>query len=231
MECDLVWGFVNQLFLPTPGSVLASAGDLIHSGNYFNDIVVSIRRILIGFVISTIVAVPVGMMMGTSKTVRMFIEPFVSFMRYLPAAAFVPVFILCLGIGESAKIAVIIVGCVFYLTMMVMDVAKEVDVELIEVSQTMGSSKVQLFFKVIFPASFPGIVNAMRTTFGAAWTYLVVAEITGASEGLGFLIQRSARFLQSGEMYLGIFTIGVLGIIFDLLFAVFENIKFAYLRK
>lgn len=224
-------GMVNRQFLPTPSEVVTSFIGLITSGSYFADIAISVQRVLIGFVISVVVAVPVGMLMGTVPTARIFIEPFVSFMRYLPAAAFVPVFILFLGIGESAKIAVIIIGCIFYLTVMVMDVAKQVDLALIEVSQTMGASSWQMFRKVIFPASFPGIVDAMRTTFGAAWTYLVVAEITGASQGLGFLIMRSARFLRAGDMYLGIVTIGVLGLLFDGLFGLFQRIKFSYLRK
>ena len=201
--CILTYGhFVKPLFFPTPTSVLESLKEAIKDGSYFANIFVSIKRIVIGFCLAAIVALPLGILMGTIKSARLFIEPVISFARYLPAAAFVPVFILYLGIGESAKVAIIIFGTFFYLTMMIMDATKNIDKDLIEVSETMGASRKQLFTQVIFPAAFPAIVDALRTTFGAAWTYLVVAEITGASQGLGYMIMNASRFLKSSDMYL-----------------------------
>lgn len=230
--CFLTYGgIVKALFLPSPTKVLESLIDLLRSGSYFNEIFVSVRRVIIGFVLASAVAVPLGMTMGTYENVRVFFEPIISFVRYMPATAFIPLFIMILGIGETQKIAVIIFGSFFYLTMMIMDTAKNVDRDLIEVSQTMGASKNTIFRKVIFPAAFPGIVDALRTTFGSAWTYLVVAEITGAYEGLGYMIMSASRFLKSPQMYVGIVTIGILGLLFDVLFRIYQNKKFGYLKK
>lgn len=230
--CILTYGgIVKALFLPSPTKVLQSLFELLQSGSYFSEVYVSVRRVVIGFITASIVAVPLGMIMGTYESVRIFFEPLISFVRYMPATAFIPLFIMILGIGEIEKIAVIIFGSFFYLTMMVMDTTKNVDQDLIEISQTMGASKKVIFKSVIFPAAYPGIVDALRTTFGSAWTYLVVAEITGASQGLGYMIMSASRFLKSPQMYVGILTIGLLGLLFDILFRIYQNKRFGYLKK
>jgi len=127
--------------------------------------------------------------------------------------------------------SVIFFGTFFQLTLMVMDVTKNVQNDLIEVSYTLGASKAQIFSKVILPASLPGIVDTLRITFGWAWTYLVVAEIVGASSGLGYMIMQSSRFLRPDKIFVGIIIIGLLGLMTDIIFKFIYRTSFSWMRK
>ena len=211
-------GIVPALFLPTPGAILQGAVLLFSEFNLIDDILASILRVCAGFVFAACIGVPLGVLMGSLRIFEAFFEPLLGFIRYMPASAFIPLFILWLGIGESEKVAVIFFGTFFQLTLMVMDVTKNVPHDLIDTSYTLGVSKRSVFWRVILPASMPGIVDTLRITFGWAWTYLVVAEIVAASSGLGFMIMQSQRFLKTSHIIVGIIIIGIIGIIIDLFF-------------
>ena len=220
----LVWaamtysGWVPPLFLPTPGAVVEGAVLLFSEFDLMKDITASVARVTSGFLLAAVFGVPLGVLMGSLKIFEAFFEPFLGFIRYMPASAFIPLFILWLGIGESEKVAVIFFGTFFQLTLMVMDVTKNVSQELIDTSYTLGVSKRSVFWRIILPASMPGIMDTLRITFGWAWTYLVVAEIVAASSGLGYMIMQSQRFLKTAHIIVGILVIGVIGIIIDLAF-------------
>ncbi|MBB6453768.1 NitT/TauT family transport system permease protein [Salirhabdus euzebyi] len=224
-------GFVNPLFLPTPDKVVVTAIELFKSGEIFGDIGISFSRVFFGFMLAAIIGVPLGILMGTLRFMEGAFEPIIGFIRYMPASAFIPLFILWIGLGETEKMAVIFFGTFFQLTLMVMDVTKNVQNELIEISYTLGAKKFQLFKSVILPASLPGIVDTLRITFGWAWTYLVVAELVGASSGLGFMIMQASRFLQPEKIIVGIMIIGILGLITDLIFKVIYRKSFGWMRK
>ena len=211
-------GFVPALFLPTPGSVLQGAALLFGEFHLMDDILASVLRVSVGFLLAAAIGVPLGVLMGSLRIFEAFFEPFLGFIRYMPASAFIPLFILWLGIGESEKIAVIFFGTFFQLTLMVMDVTKNVSQELIDTAYTLGVTKRSVFWRIILPAALPGITDTLRITFGWAWTYLVVAEIVAASSGLGFMIMQSQRFLKTSHIIVGILVIGVIGIIIDLAF-------------
>lgn len=233
----LIWtlltstGFVKPLFLPSPGKILETFTSSLANSDLYKDIGDSFIRVLAGFVLAAIIGVPLGLFMGTLRSIQAFFEPIISFMRYMPASAFIPLFILWIGIGESEKMTVIFFGTFFQLTLMVMDVTKNVQKELVEVSYTLGAKNWQIFRKVIYPASKPGIVDTLRITFGWAWTYLIVAEIVGATSGLGYMIMQSSRFLRADKIIMGIIIIGLLGLLTDLIFKLFYKKAFAYLHK
>jgi NitT/TauT family transport system permease protein len=224
-------GIVNALFLPTPTVVLATAGDLLIHGELLSDIGISFTRVLVGFLAAALIGIPLGILMGSLKIVEGAFEPIIGFIRYMPASAFIPLLILWIGLGESEKMSVIFLGTFFQLTLMIMDVTKNVQNELIEVSYTLGAKKLQVFTKVILPAALPGIVDTLRITFGWAWTYLVVAEIVGASSGLGYMIMQASRFLQPDKIIVGILTIGILGLLTDMIFKAVYRASFSYMRK
>lgn len=211
-------GLVNPMFLPAPDKVFSAAVSLAADGSLAGDALISTFRVTAGFLISALLAVPLGVMMGTMKTAEAFFEPMFGFIRYMPASAFIPLFILWLGLGESEKIMVIFFGTFFQQTLMVMDVTKNIPRDLVEVSYTLGAKKLKVFSKVIIPASLPGIIDTLRITFGWAWTYLVVAEIVGASSGLGYRIMFAARFGKIAEIFVCILLIGLLGLATDLFF-------------
>lgn len=233
----LVWsilsysGMVNPLFLPSPGKVINTAIDLFSQGDIVDDIRISFTRVSLGFLLAALIGVPLGTLMGTLRIMEGFFEPILGFIRYMPATAFIPLFILWIGLGEGEKLSVIFFGTFFQLTLMVMDVTKNVQNDLVEVSYTLGASKAQIFSKVILPASLPGIVDTLRITFGWAWTYLVVAEIVGASSGLGYMIMQSSRFLRPDKIFVGIIIIGLMGLITDILFKYIYRASFSWMRK
>ncbi|HWR40856.1 MAG TPA: ABC transporter permease [Patescibacteria group bacterium] len=222
---------ISPLFLPTPGKVVNDGFLLFTQFNLLDDVMASVWRVTAGFVLAAIIGVPIGILMGSLKICEAAVEPVLSFIRYMPASAFIPLFILWLGIGESEKIAVIFFGTFFPLALMIMDVTKNVPTDLIDTAYTLGVSRQGVFRRIILPASMPGIVDTLRITFGWAWTYLVVAEIVAAGSGLGYMIMQSQRFLKTGNIIVGIIVIGVIGIAIDLLFKWIYHRMFPWLGK
>lgn len=224
-------GVVPPLFLPTPGDIVVNAALLFGEFGLLADVWASVWRVTAGFLLAAALGVPLGIFMGSLRICEAFFEPILGFIRYMPASAFIPLFILWLGIGESEKVAVIFFGTFFQLTLMVMDVTKNVSADLINTAYTLGVSQRSVFRRVILPASLPGIVDTLRITFGWAWTYLVVAEIVAASSGLGYMIMQAQRFLKTPYIIVGIVVIGVIGIIIDLFFKWLYARLFPWLGK
>jgi len=221
-------GLVSPLFLPSPGDVLRSAVYLFKEAHFLYDIAVSTFRIMVGFFLAALVGVPLGILMGSLRIAEAFFEPVVGFIRYMPASAFIPLLILWVGIGDLQKILLIFIGTFFQLVLMVMDVAKNVPQELLDVSYTLGAKRWEVFRWVFLPASLPGILDTLRICCGWAWTYVIVAELVAAMSGVGYRIMTAQRLLQTPEIIVGILTIGVLGLVIDLLFKVLYRRLFAH---
>jgi NitT/TauT family transport system permease protein len=211
-------GFVSALFLPPPGHVLAAGLEQFTKFGFANDILMSTYRVMAGFLAAAILGVPLGLFMGTFKAAEAFVEPLVGFIRYMPASAFIPLFILWLGIGDVEKIAIIFVGSFFQLVLMVSVVATSVPKEMLETAYTLGTKRFQVIRRVLLPASLPGIMDTLRIIIGWAWTYIIVAELVAAESGIGYMIINAQRMLQTGSIIFGILAIGVLGIITDYAF-------------
>ncbi len=207
--------FVDALFLPSPGRVFQAGVDLFLEFEFATDILNSVYRVMMGFFIAAILGVPIGLIMGTFKVAEALTEPVVGFIRYMPASAFIPLFILWLGIGDIEKIAIIFVGSFFQLVLMVAVVAKNVHKDLLETAYTLGAKRLQVIVKVLLPASLPGIVDTLRIIVGWAWTYIIVAELVASASGIGYMIISSQRMLRTGNIIFGILTIGMLGLLTD----------------
>jgi NitT/TauT family transport system permease protein len=139
----------------------------------------------------------------------------IGLVRYWPASAFIPLLMIWLGIGEPPKLAVIVLGVVFFNTLMVADVVKQVPRRLLEASMTLGATPSVLIRKVILPHSLPGIIDAARGNAAAAWNFVVIAELVAATSGLGYRITRSYRFLQTDKIFAVLIVIGLIGILMD----------------
>jgi NitT/TauT family transport system permease protein len=207
--------FVDPLFLPSPGRVFQAGVDLFLQLEFTTDILNSVYRVMMGFIIAAIIGIPIGLIMGTFKVAEAFTEPVVGFVRYMPASAFIPLFILWLGIGDIEKIAIIFVGSFFQLVLMVAVVAKNVHKDMLETAYTLGAKRLQVIRKVLLPASLPGIVDTLRIIVGWAWTYIIVAELVASASGIGYMIISSQRMLRTGNIIFGILTIGMLGLLTD----------------
>jgi NitT/TauT family transport system permease protein len=207
--------FVDPLFLPSPGRVFQAGVDLFSELGFTTDILNSVYRVMMGFILAAIIGVPIGLIMGTFKVAEALTEPVVGFVRYMPASAFIPLFILWLGIGDVEKIAIIFVGSFFQLVLMVAVVAKNVHKDMLETAYTLGAKRFQVIRKVLLPASLPGIVDTLRIIVGWAWTYIIVAELVASASGIGYMIISSQRMLRTGNIIFGILTIGMLGLLTD----------------
>jgi NitT/TauT family transport system permease protein len=211
-------GVIDPLFLPSPGRVFEAGYDLFAELSFSTDILNSVYRVMVGFLLAAVIGVPLGLIMGTFKAAEAFTEPVIGFIRYMPASAFIPLFILWLGIGDVEKIAIIFVGSFFQLVLMVAVVAKNVHKDMLETAYTLGAGRLQVVRKVLLPASMPGILDTLRIIVGWAWTYIIVAELVASASGIGYMIISSQRMLRTGNIIFGILTIGMLGLITDYFF-------------
>lgn len=211
-------GFVDPIFLPAPTAILQAAGEEIRDGTLWADVSASVYRITVGWLISTLFAVPIGILMGNFKFFEGLFEPPIDLVRYMPAVAFVPLTILWAGVDDSQKFIILFIGTFFQEVLMIADNVKGVPKDMIHVSYTFGLNKWETLAWVITPYAAPGMIDTLRITLGWAWTYLVVAELVAANVGLGYTIMRSQRYLQTDKIILGILVIGLLGLITDYTF-------------
>ncbi len=212
------FGNVDPRFLPSPAKVLEAFVRLSSTRELLKDTVASLWRVGVGFLMAVALSIPVGILMGSFASIRALLEPLFGLIRYMPAPAFIPLLILYLGIGESPKITLIFIGVFFFNSLMVMDTVKFVPKDLIEATYTMGGDRLQTLLQVIFPYVLPGIIDACRINLAAAWQLVIISELIAATEGLGRRISVAGRFLKTDEIFVGLIVIGVIGLMFDLLF-------------
>ncbi len=230
--CVLTYGgFVGALFIPSPSAVLGKIVSGFRDGSLLQNCWASTRRVMIGWLLSAVLALPCGMIMARSKRFTAVLQPIIEFVRYLPVVALVPLTILYLGIGETQKYMVIWLGTFFQLVLMVCDTVSSVDRNYLNAARTLGANRWQLYKEVIFPASLPGLLDDFRLTIGWAWTYLVVAEMVAASEGLGYIILKSQRFLATDVIFMGLIMIGLIGLVTDFLLRVLTKILVPWYRR
>jgi NitT/TauT family transport system permease protein len=217
--CVLTYGgLVRVDFLPPPHAVLAAAAAGLADGSLLHHTWSSVVIILSGFALASVLAVPLGILMGSFKLVEAAVEPITGFVRYLPVSALIPLLILWVGIGVEQKIAVIFLGTFFQQVILIADVSARVPRDMLDVSYTLGATRRQIVTRVLVPATLPGVMDTLRVTMGWAWTYLVVAELVAANSGLGYMILNAMRGLYTDVIFLGILVIGALGLLTDWVF-------------
>jgi NitT/TauT family transport system permease protein len=221
-------GWVNALFMPPPHRVLSTLYTMIAERGFLYDIGDSIYRIVASFLLACAIAIPLGVLMGSFRSVEAFFNPFVSAWRYLPAPAFIPLLLMWFGAGEGGKLALLFIGVVFFLITLVMDHTRAVRTELIETAMTLGANRWQILSTIVLPAVAPRIMISMRQMLAVSWTYLVIAEIVASTTGIGAVMMRGQRFLKVDEIMAGIVVIGVVGLMFDFLFRWAQRILFPY---
>jgi NitT/TauT family transport system permease protein len=221
-------GFISKTFLADPFTMVHSGIDLLTKQGFAGDIAMTVWRVVGGFAIAALVAVPLGVMMGAYKPVEAFFEPFVSFARYLPASAFIPLLILWAGIGEAQKLAVIFIGSFFQLVLMVAVSVGNTRRDLVEAAYTLGARDQGIVARVLLPSSAPEIAETLRMVLGWAWTYVIVAELIGASSGIGHMITDSQALLATDQIIFGIIVIGLIGLVTDFAFKAFNRKLFPW---
>lgn len=216
-------------FMPGPLAVLEALGRMLFQNDFLSDIGISIARVWVAFLLSVIMAVPLGIWMSSYRIVGALTEPVIDFIRYLPVPALVPLLLIWFGIGEESKIAVLWMGTFFQLVLLIADDAKRVPWEYVEIGYTLGAKPRQIIRDIILPAMGPSMVDNLRITLGWCWTYLIVAEIVAANSGIGHAIWSMRRFVKTPEVMAGILTVGVIGLLTDQLIRYAHRRYFRYL--
>jgi NitT/TauT family transport system permease protein len=228
----------NPVFLPAPHEVFKafftafvtppySKGDpWLHQTLWH-----SIQIIFWGFVTSAIVGVPLGVLCGTFDFFAKLTEPFIDFIRYMPAPAFGALCIALLGIADAPKIAIIWIGTFFQMVLVVANTTRLLDIGLLEAAQTLGASRPKLLTRVILPGILPNLYNDMRILIGWAWTYLIVAELIGESSGISWFINQQGKHFRFDNVFAGIIMIGIIGLACDQFLAAFGRYLFPYLPQ
>jgi NitT/TauT family transport system permease protein len=175
----------------------------------------SIKTIFWGFTISSLIGVPLGILCGAFASASRLTEPFVDFVRYMPAPAFGALMVAIFGIHLEPKVAIIVIGTFFQQVLVVANTVRRVDSCLLEAAATLGAKRRHLVLRVLVPASLPDLYNDLRILLGWAWTYLVVAEVVGVSSGITFFINQQAKYRNFDNVYAAIILIGIIGFTTD----------------
>ncbi|HJG90334.1 MAG TPA: ABC transporter permease [Brachybacterium massiliense] len=212
-----IWWAISLtgLQIPSPFAVVASAIDLARQGILLGDIVASLRRVLIGFLLGSALAIPVGFFMGWYGWARGLLEPWVQFFRTIPPLAIIPLAIVLMGIGEQPKIFVIFLAAFLSCVISTFQGVVQVDRTLINAARVLGAKDGTIFLRVVIPASTPFILVGMRVGLGAAWATVVAAELIAAQQGLGYRMQHAQIYYDLPTIFVGIITIGIFGLLMD----------------
>ena len=229
-RAENVLGYAQTLERGLVSMVLATEQPFCEDKVYTNRLQARAKDEKHGVLTSSIIAVPLGIAMGAHKGLEAFLEPFVSFCRYLPASAFIPLLILWAGIGELQKVLVIFIGSVFQILLMVAVSVGSARKDLVEAAYTLGAQPSGIVKRVLIPGAAPDIAEILRLVLGWAWTYVIVAELIGASSGIGHMITDSQALLATDQIIFGIIVIGLIGLVIDFAFKALNRKVFPWAR-
>ncbi|WP_083508704.1 ABC transporter permease [Arthrobacter alpinus] len=208
--------------LPGPLEVLVRGGEVLADGTLAEDTGASLARVLSGFLIGSLLAVPVGFLMGWYQVGRAIIEPWVQFFRTIPPLALLPLVMVTMGIGETPKIFVIFLAAFLSCVISTYQGVVSVDNTLINAARVLGANSYVIFMRVVVPASSPFILVGMRIGLGAGWATVVAAELLAAPNGLGMRMQQAQQFYDMPTILVNVIVIGILGLVMDRLLLMIE---------
>ncbi len=205
--------------LPPPWAVAKGFGQLVASGEIFLHTGVSLARVVSAWLLSALIAIPLGLAMGRSRRLENLVDPVIELFRPISPLAWIPLAILWFGIGEAGKVFIVFIGTFFPTLLATVAGVKSIDPVLIHAGEVLGcNDRASLFRKVVLPASLPSIVVGLRISFGTGWAAIIAAELVAARSGLGYLIANGMEILRADQVLVGMAVIGILGVCFDAFF-------------
>jgi taurine transport system permease protein len=216
-------GYISAIFLPSPQQVVGQARRYLADGSLFWHVLTSGRRVLVGFLLATVVAVPLGIVLGTSRTAKALFDPILSIIRPLPSLSWIPLTILWFGIDEGQKYAIVFMGTFASALLYVMESTRRVDPLLIKAAQNLGATRLDVLREVILPGSLPGIISGLKVCLALAWTCVLSAEMVAATHGLGALIWFAKDWNNMALVMVGMLSISVTVLVIDSVFRVIED--------
>ena len=213
----LLWwsAMVDPGLLPSPAEVFRHFIKMMTEKQLWLDIVLSSRRVLLGVVCGLALAIPVGFVLGWYQGIRAFVDPVINFFRALPPIALIPLVIVYFGIGEPARVSVLIYAAFFSGVIVIYEGIKLIPPIFIRVSKALGATDFEIFKRIVIPATLPHVLTAFRIAVGVCWTTLVAAELVAAERGLGAVIVSGQNYFQVPTIFVGIIMIGTVALVMD----------------
>ncbi|MBR1623603.1 MAG: ABC transporter permease [Pseudobutyrivibrio sp.] len=208
---------LNNSIFPTPQKLFGAWKDMIISGKYLTHVIASFSRVFKGFLIGSFLGITLGTIIGLFGVAKKSTVALIGMLRPIPAIALIPLFILSLGIGETSKVAVIVLGSFWPILINTIAGLSATDGKLLEVGTIFDKSKRQKLFKIILPSAAPYIFTGLRLGVSSSWTCVVAAEMIAASSGIGFLISYGREMAQPATLFIGVFSMGLFGLIIEIL--------------
>jgi NitT/TauT family transport system permease protein len=222
-ECASAFGWVDAVSVPRVTTILGSWWQDLASGTIPAQLLPSLRRILFGLGLAIAIGMPLGLLMGVNRLAYRMLEPITELIRPIPSAAYIPVAILFLGLGDEMKLFVITLASVFPILLNTYSGVKGIDPVLIDTGRTLGTPRVSILCKIVIPASLPSALTGIRISLGIALIVAVVSEMISGNNGLGYFIIDKQRTFRVSEVFAGILTLGVLGYVLNLIFLQIER--------
>ena len=223
-------GAVDPIFLPAPSQILTRALSMSDQGTLFYNVLASTRRVMVGFLAAVIVAIPLGILLGTSKVARAVFDPLISFLRPLPSMSWIPLSLLWFGITETQKYSIVFMGSFVPALLYVMEASRSIDPVLVRAARNLGANRWQVMREVLFPGCLPQILSGMKIILGLSWTCVISAELVASKEGLGFMIMNGKEFFQTDTVVLGMVLISFTVLVTDLCLRLLERWVLAWQR-
>lgn len=215
----LVWQLLSlgskADYFPGPYQTFRGALELVSDNSLLLFILISFRRVVTGWVLGSLLAIPIGILIGRFKWIRQLVEPFLNFFRFIPAIAFITLFILWFGIGEQSKVILIMYATLFIVMLNTATGVLSVQEDKIRAARSLGGSELQILVHVIIPAAIPYFFNGIRLAMGNSFMAIVGAEMIAANEGVGYLIWTSRLYFKTDWIFVGLLSLGLMGFLAD----------------
>lgn len=230
--CTITYGgFAPPDFLPSPTEVIRGTLQLFLQHDLGLAILISTKRIALAFLLASLVALPLGILMGAFEPVNRIFEPIMSPLRYMPISAFIPLLILWFGIYESQKIAFLFLGVFVYLLPVVVSAIRTIPEEYVQTALTLGASRSQVIRTVLVPAALPEIFDSFRVMNAISWTYVILAEAVNPEHGLGYMVELARTHQKASWSFAGLLVIGGIGLLTDFMIRTLSNAMFRWREK
>jgi len=208
-------GLVQPLLLPPPTQVAEATWSMLKDGSLLKHLLASMARVLEGFGVAALIAIPLGVSIGLSKTAGRITDITLQVVKPIPPIAWIPLAILWFGIGEASKVYIIVLGALFPILVNTVDGIRQTEGRFVELAQVLEVSRIRFITKVVIPGALPSIMTGLRLGLGLAWVCVVAAELIAAEKGVGYLIMDARQLSEPDVVIMGMLVIGVVGKLMD----------------
>jgi len=216
-------GYINPIILPPPLNIARCFADLLRDGSLQKNLIISSKRVLTGYAVSSVLALVLGIWIGLSPRFKRMTDLIIQILKPIPPISWIPLVILWFGIGESSKVFLIFIGGFFTILVNVVDGIRRIDVKLVELANAMVIPRMKYIFQIVIPYAAPNIFTGLRVGLGQSWMCVVAAELVASSTGLGYMIMFARQFGQTDVVIVGMLMIGIIGKVMDSLLMAVEK--------